>query len=325
MTTRRRFLALAGLAAIARAPSSSAQGGSLRRIGLLVPRAATPDAEFRKRLAKLGWIEGKNLAIELRAAENQLGRFAILARELVERKVELIVVSTTPGAQAAKQASASIPIVFAHVSDPEDAGLVASLAKPGGNVTGVAIRAIEIAPKQVELLKALAPGAQRLASLRHPPMGAAAMKRMDAQIDAAAARAGLQLMHFDASGPDDLGPAFVAAARERATTMIVTPAPLFFQQAKRIGTLALEHRLATVSASRVFVEAGGLASYGLDYTDAFARTARYVDAILRGAKAAELAVEETDRFEIVVNRATARALGLKVPQLVLLQATEVIE
>jgi putative ABC transport system substrate-binding protein len=318
--SRRRLLA-----ALLGAPLLAQAQQVRRRIGVLLPAGSDrPLAEFRSRLAMLGWKQGANLAIELRSADNRLERLPALAQELVASKVDLIVAASTPGARAAKAATSTLPIVFTLVSDPVGSGLVATLAHPGGNATGIATLAIEIAPKWIEYLKLLVPKLERVAHLSDTGMGPA-VKQMSAQIERAATRLGVVVATFDAARAEDLAPAFAAAARGRVAAMVVPPSPLFLSESKRIAQLALQHRIATVHGARPQVAAGGLLSYGVDFVESFGRAARYVDSILRGAKPAELPVEQVERFQLVVNLRTAAELGLNVPPLIKAQATELIE
>lgn len=321
---KRRQLLLAA-SALAAAPFLHAQAQCVRRVGVLLPSAANAALvkPFSKRLGDLGWIEGKNVAIEVRVADNQYERFPVLAAELVRLDVEVIVTASTPVARAAKEASTRIPVVFAWVADPVASGLIASLARPGGNLTGLSNVVFDIAPKQFELLKALIPDLQRVAELRDPKFDRT--QQMSSQLKDAAARAGLTLIQVDASSAGELEHAFAAAARERATAMVVPPLPLYGMQGKRIAELAKQYRIPTASQFRSFVVAGGLVSYGSDLYDGFLRTAIYVDKILRGARPADLPVEQADRFETVINRRTAKELGLTIPQAVMLRADDVIE
>lgn len=312
-------LALAGV------PIAHAQTPRARRIGVLLPSShnAALLVPFRKRLEELGWVEGKNLAFELRNAENQYDRLPVLASELVRLDVDLIIAASTPVARAAKDATGRIPVVFTWVADPVGSGLVASLGRPGSNATGLSNRAIEIGPKLLELIKALVPGLKRVAELRDPNFSGA--PALSAQLKAAAPRLGITLVQIGASAAEDLEPAFAAAAREKVQAMLIPPLPLYSEQRARIGELGKKFRIATASQFRTFVEAGGLVSYGSDLNDGFVRTAGYVDRILRGAKAADLPVEQSDRFVITLNRRTANELGLKIPRDLLARADEVIE
>jgi putative ABC transport system substrate-binding protein len=319
---RRQAILAAG--ALAASPLIYAQAQRVRRIGILVPSAygAGMVVAFSKRLGALGWVEGRNLTIEVRNGEAHLGRLPMLAAELVRLKVDLIVTVTTPATRAVKAAAGTIPVVFAWVGDPVASKFVASLARPGGTVTGLSIIAAEVAPKQFELLKALVPGLARVAQLHDPKyMGGP----LNATYIEAAARAGIALIPVVASTAAELEPAFAAAVRERAGAMVIPPRPLHSDQNERIVQLAKQFRMPCAAQTREFPAAGGLVSYGSDLNDGFLRTATYVDKILRGAKPSDLPVEQADRFELVVNRRTATELGLTIPQVVLLQATEVIE
>ena len=323
---KRRELLLASAALLA-ASGSHAQAQRMRRIGVLFPgtqgqQGALLDP-FAKRLGELGWVQGKTIAIESRYADNRHERLPALAKELIEQKVELIVTGSTPAALAAKNSTSSVPVVFSAVSDPVALGLVQSLGRPGGNATGTSSLVLEVAAKQLELLKALVPKLERAAVLLTP--GHPANRMLTEQLQRAGAQAGVALVVVEAGTPEALEPAFVKAESERAAAMVIPPDPLYFGQRTQIAQLAKRHRIATAFAARGFVVAGGLVSYGINYVGEFVRTAVYVDKILRGAKPADLPVEQADRFEIVVTRKAAADLGLTIPQAVLLQATEVIE
>ena len=322
---RRRELLLGAAALGVAAPFRGwAQNTQVRRIGLMLPSAAPAiNAAFRKRMAALGWFEGKNFLIESRHTDQRNERFPALAKELVAQKVELIVTSSTPGALAAKAATAKIPIVFALVADPVGSGIVASLARPGGNITGVSNLAGEIIPKQLELLKVLMPGLERVVFLGDP--SSAARADTTKTVRKAAERAGISLVVIELEAAHEIGPAFARAARERATAMIVPPASLFLANGKQIVASAKQSRLATAHQDRAAVTDGGLVGYGVDFVDGFARTAPYVDKILKGAKPGDLPVEQADRFVMVVNKSTAKFLGITIPQAVLMRVDEVIE
>lgn len=324
MDRRESILALVAVGAAAVSSLAYAQAQPVRRIGLLLPGSAPIiNSAFRKRMAELGWVEGKNLAIESRNADNRNDRFAALAVELVALKVEVIVTSSTPGALAAKAATSSIPVVFAHVSDPVGSGVVTSLARPGGNVTGVTNLAGEIAPKQLELLKDLVPKLQRVAFLGDPSIPGPGT--MTSSLQRAADRAGLGLVILHASSAEDIGPAFDKAVREHATAMVVAPASAYNTLAGRIVELAQKHKIATAFQTRHHVAAGGLVSYGVDGIGGFTLVPAYVDKILRGARPGDLSVEQAGRFYTVVNRGTAKALGITIPQSVLVRVDEVID
>jgi putative ABC transport system substrate-binding protein len=319
---RRQLLVAAG--AMAAATLASAQEERVRRIGILVPSAygAGMVPEFSRRLAALGWVEGRNLAIELRNAQTRVEGLPALAKELVDLKVDLIVSATTPATRSAIAAAGSIPIVFTWVGDPVAVKFVASLARPGGTVTGVSLVQADLAAKQLEFLKAMVPGLARVAQLYNPKYAGGPM---NAKYVEAAARAGIALVRVTVTSAADLEPAFAEAAREKASAMLVPPEPLYAEHRKRIVQLAKQFRMASSGQARHYAEAGGLISYGADYSDGFMRMAPYVDKILRGAKPADLPAQLADRFELVVNRGTAKDLALTIPQSVLVQATEVIE
>jgi len=327
MNRRNAILALAALAAAAGPLRVYSQPPKIRRIGVLLGGTAEGHkammGAFAKRLRELGWEPDRTISIEARYADNRLDRLPPLAKELVESKVELVVSSSTPGALAMKQATSSLPVVFTAVADPVALGLVQSLARPGGNMTGVSSLVLDIAGKQFELLTALVPRLERLAFMSFP--GHQANKPMIAQLETASRNARATLVVVEVGSAQALDAAFAKAAAERATAMIIPPDPLYFSLRRRIAQLATENRIATAFASAVFVRDGGLISYGLNYADEFARSAEYVDRILRGAKPADLPVAQAERFEMVVNRATAKALGLTIPQSVLVRADEVVE
>lgn len=296
----------------------------MRRIGLLLPNAAPAlSGAFRKRLATLGWIEGQNLIIDFLHAENRNERLAELADELVRRKVEVIVTSSTAGANAAKAVTSTIPIVFAHVADPVRSGVVSNLARPGGNITGVTNLAGDIVLKQFELLKALMPKLERAAFMADPsiPVG----PKMADALDSVAAKNGVSIQRSEARTLEEIDAVFAAASRERVTAIVVPPAPLYTSQSKHIAALSKKYRIATAHQDRQAVVNGGLVSYGIDFLDGFMRTAVYVDKILKGAKPGDLPVEQAERFVSAVNRSTAKAFGITIPQSVLVRVDEVIE
>lgn len=320
---RRRALLLAS-AALVVAPGLRAQPDRVRRVGLLLPSASAARLEvpFTKRMAVLGWIAGRNLALEVRNANDHLDRLPSLAAELARLKVDVLVSASTPATRAASNAAGPIPVVFTWVGDPVGIGVVASLARPGGNVTGLCNLASDLAAKQLELLKALRPGLARVAELYDPKYPVGPVRN---QYKVSAAQAGVALIPAAASSAAELEGAFATAARERATAMVIDPLPMYGGLSTRIAQLSIEHRIAAVSQTRGYPYAGGLVSYGPDQVDQFVRAANYVDRILRGARPADLPVEQPERFEMVINLKAAKALGIAVPQTVLLQATEVLE
>lgn len=319
---RRAVLLAAGALAIS--PFAFAQPQKPRRIAILWPSSQNANLLplFRKRLAELGWTE-QNLVVDVRNAENRYERLPALAAELVRLRPDLIVAASTPVARAAKDAAGEIPIVFAWVADPVGSGIVANLGRPGTNATGVSNRAIEIGPKLLELLKSLIPGLKRVAELRDPNFSGS--PAMSAHLKDAAPKLGIAITQIGASAAEDLAPAFAAAAADKIQAMVIPPLPLYSEQRVQIAALGRKHRIATASQFRTFVDAGGLVSYGSDLNDGFLRAATYVDKILRGAKPADLPVEQADRFVTVINKRTAAELGLKIPQELLLRADEVIE
>jgi putative ABC transport system substrate-binding protein len=243
--------------------------------------------------------------------------------ELVHLKVDVIVVASTPGAVAAKKATSTIPVVFTNVGDPVGAGIVASLARPGGNITGLTHVAVDLSAKSLQLLKEVAPRVTRVAILFTPAHQLQAAMRREAQV--AAQSLGVELQPVEVRNPSDFEGAFAKMTRERAGALIVFPEPLTFAHAKRIVDLAARHRLPAIYAFREHVEDGGLMSYGASLRDSYTRAAAYVDKILKGAKPADLPVEQPMRFELVINLNTAKALGLTIPQSVLIRADQVIQ
>jgi putative tryptophan/tyrosine transport system substrate-binding protein len=324
---RREFIALLGGAAVAWPLAARAQqAGRLPTIGFL--GASTPLLEsqrvaaFVQQLHELGWTEGRNVAIEYRWPEGRSDRAAEIAAEFVRLKVDVIVTEGTPAAVAAKQATSVIPAVFTIVSDPVGSALVASLARPGGNVTGLSLQQTDIAGKRLELLREVVPGLRRLAMLAN--VGNPANVLEIGEVQAAARTLSLDIATFEIRRAEDIAPAF-AALKGRADALYVTGDPLLNAYRVRINTLVLTARLPTVYSSREYVEAGGLISYGPNFPDVFRRAAGYVDKILRGTKPADIPVEQPTNFELVINSTTAKALGLTIPPSLLASADEVIE
>ena len=325
---RREFLALVGgVAAVwplaLRAQQLSRRLPTIGFLGSGTPVADTPwTTPFLQRLRELGWIEGRTVAIEYRWGEEIPERYAAIAAEFIRLKVDVIVTAGTVPATAAKRATAAIPVVFAAAGDPIGAGLVASLARPGGNVTGLSVQQSDSAAKRLELLRELVPNLRRLAILIHVGNPATALDR-DA-VAAAAGTLGLDVVMAEVRHPDDIAPA-IAAAKDRADALYVTPDPLLNTDRALIGKLAIEARLPAICGIREYVEAGALASYGPHIPDLFRRAAEYVDKILHGAKPADIPVEQPTKFALSINLATAKALGLRVPESFLVRADEVIE
>jgi putative ABC transport system substrate-binding protein len=323
---RRKFITLAGGAAmtwplVARAQ----QPGKLPAIGFLGTQPPSTQRQwtdaFVRRLRELGWIEGRTVAIEYRWGEAGTERTAELAAELARLKVDVIV---TVGAAvpAAKQATSVIPIVFAVANDPVGRSLVASLARPGGNVTGLSIQSTDLAGKRLELLREVLPGFRRLAVLAN--VGFPSIVGEIDEVQAGARTLGLEVATFDIRRAEDIAPAF-DALKGRADALYVISDPLVSSNQNRINTLALGARLPTMHTFREIVEAGALMSYGPSFPDLFRRAAELVDKILRGAKPADLPVEQPTKFDLVINLITAKALGLTISPLLLARADEVIE
>ena len=307
------------------APLSAAaeQPAKVPRIGYLASTSPSPvhDA-FRQGLRELGYIEGQNTVVEYRWAEGKLERFPDLAAELVRLKVDVIVASTTAPALAAKNATTTIPIVIVYVADPVGRGLVASLARPGGNITGLSWGGIELSGKQLELLKEAVPKLSRVAVLTNP--AGEFHRAVLREAEAAAGALAVQLQPFEVRDPTDFDSAFAAMTRARAGALLVPGDPMFFIQRTRVAHLAAKSRLPAMYGLREHVEAGGLMSYAPSIRDTHRRAAVYVDKILKGAKPADLPVEQPTKFEMVVNLKTAKALGLTIPQSILIWADQVM-
>ena len=321
---RRAFITLLGGAAAAWPLAARAQrGGKLPTIGVLgVPSSwAHWTSAFVQRLGELGWIEGRNVVIEYRWAEGRRERFSEIAAEFVRLKVDVIFTGGDAAA-AAKQATSVISIVFTLGSDPVGSGLVASLARPGGNVTGLSAQQTDIAGKRLELLREVVPGLRRLAILVNVTNPQSVLEI--GEVQAAARKLGLEVATFEIRQSEDIAPAF-GALNGRAEAVYVCGDALTYLNRTRINSLSIGLRLPTILPQREFVEAGGLMSYGPSFTDLFRRTADIVDKILRGAKPGDIPVEQPTKFDLVINLTTAKALGLTIPESFLLRADEVIE
>ena len=329
---RRHFLrtSLAGVLAATRAAGAQPASGT-PRIGYmainLTARDNRPYHAFIQGLRDLGYVEGKNLVIEYRDAEGNPDRFPGLAAELAARKVSVILAGGgTLGTMAAKQATSTIPIVFGAVGDPVTEGLVTSFARPGGNLTGLAINSPELASKSLELLKQAMPGLTRVALLLKPDAAPPAVTQERIKSwDATAQGLGMQLQIVEARDPAEFERAFSDMARARTGAVTVPSTPVFDAALRRLIELAAKYRLPTVYTFKHYVDAGGLMSYGPDIADLFRRAATYVDKILKGARPGDLPVEQPTKFELVINRKTAKALGLTIPPHLLARADQVIE
>jgi putative ABC transport system substrate-binding protein len=328
---RRRFLAGTGAVLLATPLAVEGQpAAKVARIGYVgLNSGANPHLQesFRQGLRGLGYVEGRNVVIEYRDAEGKPERLPALAAELVALKVDVIVTGGgTPTALAAKEATKTIPIVFASAPDPVTDGLVTSLARPGGNVTGSSNLTPELVGKCLEQLKQAVPGISRVAVLWQPGVqGERTDKDMLKGADVAARALGVRLQLVEARGPADFDRAFSDMTRARAGALAVLGSAMFFSERRRLVDLAAKNRLPAVYTSRDIVDAGGLMSYGPNLADLFRRAATYVDKILKGAKPGDLPVEQPTKFELIINLKTAKALGLTIPPSVLGRADEVIQ
>jgi putative tryptophan/tyrosine transport system substrate-binding protein len=279
---------------------------------------------FRQKLRDLGYVDGQNVVIEYRSAEGKLERLPALAAELVALKVDVLVTLATPGALAARQATNTIPVVVAAMADPARDGLVASLARPGGNITGSTFLGPQLIPKRLELLKQIVPRATRVAVLWHPGVYSdQTMRDMVKETETAAQRLALRLQFVGAAGPTDFDSGFAAMTRDRADALLVFPSPMLYLEHRRIVDLAAKHRLPTVYPWREAVDAGGLCAYGTNIAETLRQAAVYVAKILKGAKPGDLPVEQPTKFDLLINVKTAKALALEIPQTVILQADKV--
>jgi ABC-type uncharacterized transport system substrate-binding protein len=329
-TRRREFITLLGGAAAWPLAARAQPAAKAARIGLLATgdspeQRLTIDA-FRQGLRELGYVEGRDIVIQYRLADGRIERLPELAHELVALRVDVIYALATAAGLAARQATATTPIVVSAMGDPVRDGLVASLARPGANVTGSTFLGPELVPKRLALLKELLPGLSRVAVLWHPDaFSERTMSDMRKETAAAADALALELAFVEAHGPDELERAFAAVAHERAEALFTFPSPMLFTERRRIVELSALRRLPGMFQAREFVELGGLIGYGASISDLHRRGAVYVDKILKGAKPADLPVEQLTKFELTVNLKTAKALGLEVPPMLLARADEVIE
>jgi putative ABC transport system substrate-binding protein len=325
---RRKFV-LIGAAGFAWPRLVSAQATSkVWRIGYL--SMASPDADrhwvaaFREGLKERGYVEGKNLVLEQRHAYNQAARAADLAAALVRAKVAVMVVYGSPAIAALKKSAPHMPIVMTVHADPVGSGIVASLARPGGNITGFSDGHADLAPKRLELLKEIVPSVSRVAAFYNPSTPHAA--RQWKLVQGAAPRLGITVHGVQINNPDDLERAFAETAKRRATAIFMIPDPSWWVgQERRIASLAIEHGLASIGTVREFAEHGMLAAYGTNFAELWRRSAGYVDRILKGAKPGDLPIEQPRKFDLVINLKTAKALGITVPRKVVMRADRVIE
>jgi len=322
---RRAFIgSLAGGLLAAPLAAEAQDAAKIARIGFLVQGSGLVDQDFLQGLRDLGYVEGRTLVIEYRSAEGKPERLPPLAAELVALKVDVIVAPSTVAALAARQATRTLPIV--SVAVPAGSGLVTSLARPGGNVTGLAFFSPELVGKCLEQLKQALPEVSRVAALWQPGgHGERTEKDMVERVDIAARTLGVRLQLVEARGPEDFARAFSEMTRARAGALTMLPSNMFFNERRRLVDLAAKNRLPAVYPWRELVDAGGLMSYGLNVADLFRRAAGYVDKVLKGASPADLPVEQPTKFELVINLKTAKALGLTIPPSLLQRADQVIE
>ena len=315
------FLALSVFIPILNISSQAQQPGKVPHIGFLSLSGANQEA-FRQGLRDLGYIEGKNIAIESRTAANRADRLSVLAGELVDLKVDVIVAAGSQAVRAAQLRTKSIPIVMTSSSDPVGTGFVTSLAHPGGNITGLSLLGPDLSTKRLEMLKEIVLGVSRVAVFWNPDDPAAKISLRETE-DAAKALA-MHLQILEIREASDFQNAFRAANNGRARALILLPAPIMATQAKQIAELALKNNLPAISPVSEFPNAGGLMSYGANLADLYRRAATYVDRILKGAKPADLPVEQPTKFELVINLKTAKQIGLIIPPNVLARADRVI-
>ncbi len=321
-------LALAAFGLLSGCERSGQQAAKVPRIGFLAVGSREGRAflieGFRQGLREHGYVEGQNIVIEYRFSEGRNDRLPALAAELVDLKVKLILASGSPASFAAKEATRTIPIVMGSLAaNPVETGLIASLARPGGNITGMTEMASQLSGKRLELLKQTVPNLSRVAVFWNPPNPA--YGPVLKELEAAAQTMGVQIQRLEVRAPEDFEGALVAATRQRAGALFVPGDPLVTNRPTVVADLALKYRLPTITDFRGLPEAGGLLSYGPDLVDSYRRAASHVDKILKGANPADLPMEQPTKFDLFVNLKTARTLGLTIPQSVLLQATKVIQ
>ena len=332
MNKRRKLVIALGAGSLAVPLRGFAQQkGKVWRVGILFPGSrqslqdAGRDQLFQQGMRELGYVEGKNLLLEWRFADGNATRLPALAAELVALKADALLTQANPATSALQEATTTIPIVFLGVGNPVSGGYVKSLAKPGGNITGLSNISAELGSKHLEMLLSMAPKVSRLAVLMSSSAGASNALYLKS-IRAAAPRTGVTtILSFEAGNPQEIENAFAKMARVKAGAAIVAPDNLFGQQARQIAELATKHRLPSITVTGLYPAAGGLMSYGQNLSESWLRLAAYVDKIFKGAKPGDLPVEQPTKFELIINGKTAKALGLKIPNSILVQATKVIE
>ena len=322
---RRIGLAVVLAVSLTLAPlAAETQSGEVFRIGIAGPAPGNPLlVVFRQGLRELGYVEGQNVALEVRSTDGRPERLPDLLAELVRLKVDVILAPSDQVIAAAQKATTSIPIVMSNASDPVARGFVVSLARPGGNITGLTIQAPDIAGKNLQLFKEAVPGLARVGVLWEP--GFPGGRQYLSEAEAAAKALGVQLQPVEVRSPDEFDGAFAALTRDRARAAFIAGSPMLFVNRARMAELAVKHHLPTVCALREYVEAGCLIGYGTSVTAQFRRAAYFVDRILKGAKPADLPVEQPTKFELVINLKAAKAIGLTIPPAVLARADEVIQ
>jgi putative ABC transport system substrate-binding protein len=323
---RRTFISLLGGAVAAWPLAARAQQSAMPVIGFLHPSSPDPyrPRAFRQGLRDAGFIEGENVAIEYRSADDQIDRLPALATELVQRRVAVIATGGLPSIFAAKEATTTIPIVFVVGEDPVRLGLVTSLARPGGNLTGINIFATELAAKRLELLREVVPAATRVAVLVNPA-NAVSTETTLREVGAAARAIGLQIQVLNANTIREIDAAFATLASERPDALFVSNDPFLINRRLQLSMLAVLHKIPAIYQDRLNAEAGGLISYGANIADAYRHVGVYTGRILKGAKPADLPVVQSSKFELIINASTARMLGLTMPDKLLVAADEVIE
>ena len=327
---RRQFLIVLGACVLAAPLAAFAQQkGKVWRVGFLGGRGRPISLEtdiyggFPRGMRELGYVEGKNLVIEWRFGEGRAELFPVLAAELVRLKVDVIVSGGTETTRAAQKATSTIPIVMAIATNPVGSGLVKSLAHPGGNITGLTTISSDLGPKHLEMLLAMVPKLARVAVLMNPANSSSAIALKNVQ--SAAQGTSVKILPVEARSPREIETAFTMMIKEKAGAVIVVQDGVLTNEAHQIAELAAKHRLPAIAWIREYVDAGGLMSYGSNQTDQFRRAATYVDKIFKGAKPGDLPVEQPTKFELVINGKTANALGLKIPQSLLISADKVIQ
>jgi len=329
---RREFITVFGGTAVAWPIAARAQALKIPRIGCLIfgelesPETRAALTAFRQGLRERDYFDGQNIVFEYRAADGKFERLPSLASELVSLKVDIITAQNTPAGRAAQQATTTIPIVVTAMGDPVQDGLVASLAHPGGNITGTTFLGPELVAKRLALLRELLPNISRIAVVWHPgAFSELTMSAMQSEIAKAAMALGMQLQFVEVRASVELEQAFLTITRERAEALFQFPSTLLFVERRHLVALTAIHRLPAMFNGREFVELGGLISYGANFVELFRHAATYVDKILKGAKPSELPVEQPTKFELVINLKTANTLGVTIPSSILARADEMIE